>query len=214
MVDVLDVFYPIAGYVFVTTITPGPNNLMLAASGHRFGYRKTVPHLLGVASGFTSLVSVCALGLGGIIDAYPGLNLGLRVFASVYLIYLVVQLVIAPAPPGSFSGPTGRLGDLADKHVGSPLSLFQAALFQYANPKAWIMASTGVALVSREGYSPFESGLLLTLAFLIIGVACNHAWILSGMVARHWFSTRRTRLLFNLALCGLSVYAVFSIWHR
>lgn len=194
-----DKLLPLFGYVFASTITPGPNNLMLAASGRRFGYRRTLPHLAGVMLGFTVLQLACLVGLGELVSGSTGLAFTLKLFASVYLVYLMAQLAAPPTPEGELE-------------TGSPLSPAQAALFQMINPKAWIMALTSVALLSKVSLSLIEKGLVLFLAFLVIGVSCNHVWLLSGITVRRYLASTRGRWIFTLAIGALTIYAIVSIW--
>lgn len=193
-----EAFLPITSFVFVGTITPGPNNLMLAASGRQFGYRRTLPHLAGVVLGFTSLVVLCAFGIGKAVTASPVLALALRLFATGYLLYLLGQILLSSSAK--------------DDQNGQPLKLVQAALFQFANPKAWMLAVTGVALVSTGGDSFARSVFVLCFAFVTIGVACNHVWLLSGLSAKYFLATRYGAMIFNIVIAVLTLYAVTSIW--
>lgn len=193
-----ETFLPVASFVFVGTITPGPNNLMLAASGRQFGYFRTLPHLAGIVLGFTSLMVLCAFGLGSAVTASPVLSMALRIFASGYLLYLLGQILL--------------INSAQDNKDGEPLQLVQAALFQFANPKAWMLAVTGVALVSTDGDSLVRSVFLLCFAFITVGVACNHVWLLSGISAKYFLATRSGAMVFNTAIALLTLYAVASIW--
>ena len=119
---------PLALYAFVTSITPGPNNLMLASSGLTFGFRRTVPHIVGILGGCFVLIAVTGLGLGAVFQAEPRLQLALKIAGAGYLLYLAWKF--------------WRAGELKDKGEGRPLTLANAAIFQFVNPKALVMAIT------------------------------------------------------------------------
>ena len=118
-------FLPVVMFAFTMSATPGPNNLMLTASGANFGFRRTVPHMLGVSSGFFSLIAVVAIGLGALFIQYPMLQTALRVAGSVYLCYLAWRIATA-RPQRDGKNATGR---------SRPFTFWQAAAFQYANPR-------------------------------------------------------------------------------
>ena len=124
-----DLLYALMGFAFVTSITPGPNNLMLMASGANFGFRRSIPHMLGIGIGFVVMVTLVGLGLMGLFDRYPVTHTMLKVFSAAYMLWLAWKIANAAAPEQS-------------KATGQPLSLLQAAGFQWVNPKAWAMALT------------------------------------------------------------------------
>jgi hypothetical protein len=123
---------PLALFAFVASITPGPNNIMLTSSGLVFGFARTIPHMLGVTVGFGVVLALCAAGIGSVIVAVPAIHLGLKILGSGYLLYLAWQL-----RKMAFK----QDGDASAK----PMSFIGAAAFQFANPKAWVMAITGAA---------------------------------------------------------------------
>ena len=120
-------------FAFVTSITPGPNNLMLMASGANFGVRRTVPHMLGVALGFVFMAVLVGAGLAQAFMAVPQLYTALKVASVAYLLYLAWKIAMAP-PPGETARP------------GRPMTFLAAAAFQWINPKAWAMALTAVSV--------------------------------------------------------------------
>src|SRR5690348_1625052 len=119
-------------YSFVMSITPGPNNVMLTASGANFGFRRTVPHIAGIVAGFSVvLLAVCA-GLDAIFTRWPNLQVVLRWAGAAYLVYLSWRIL--------------RAGEASRGHSPKPLTLLEAAAFQFLNPKAWIMTLTAAAM--------------------------------------------------------------------
>ncbi len=118
----------LAAFALVSSITPGPNNMMLMASGANFGLRRTVPHALGVGIGFTLMIVLVGVGLMGLFDLFPVLNIALKVVSVVYLLWLAWKIANAAAP------------DTDTGARGKPMTFVQAMLFQWVNPKAWSMA--------------------------------------------------------------------------
>jgi len=131
----------LAGFALVSSITPGPNNVMVMASGANFGLRRTVPHILGIACGFVVMLLLVGLGLARLFEMFPVIRLVLTVVSALYLLWLAWKIAHA-APFGS------------DSARGRPFSFLQAALFQWVNPKAWMMALSAITL-----YAPGDSTL-------------------------------------------------------
>ena len=129
-----ELFAALFAFAFVSSVTPGPNNLMLMASGANFGFKRTIPHMLGVGIGFTLMVVLVGAGLMQLFDLYPVSYDVLRVVCVIYLSYLAYRIATAAAPEHQ-----------ADS-TAKPFSFLQAALFQWVNPKAWTMALTAIAV--------------------------------------------------------------------
>ena len=139
-------------YYFIMFITPGPNNAMLTASGMKFGFTKTLPHLIGIPSGHIVQIALVSFGLGNLFLKFPHLQFYMKILCFLYLFYLSWTII------GSFSD--------IKKESGRPLKLYEAAAFQFINPKAWTIAITVVS-----GFFPAEENFLLATAFLTITAA-------------------------------------------
>ena len=139
-------------YYFIMFITPGPNNAMLTASGMKFGFTKTLPHLIGIPSGHILQIALVSFGLGNLFLKFPQLQFYMKILCFLYLLYLSWTII------GSFSD--------IKKESGRPLKLYEAAAFQFINPKAWTIAITVVS-----GFFPTEENFLLATAFLTITAA-------------------------------------------
>lgn len=176
-------------YMLVMSITPGPNNVMVLASGARFGLRRTLPHLVGVVFGFVAqTVAVCA-GLGVALDRFPEAHAWLRWIGVGYMAYLAFKLLGA--------GPAGSAT------AAKPLSALEAAAFQAVNPKAWVAALT-VASVFMPRPSGHSLALMtLTLILIAINFPCVLIWAACGGALRAWLDRPRRRLLFNIAMALL-----------
>jgi len=185
------------GYAFVTSITPGPNNTLLLASGANHGFRPTLPLLWGINLGFTGLVLAVGLGLGGLFTAVPALHAALRYGGGAYLIYLAWK--IARSAPLEASDETP-----------APIGFLAAAAFQWVNPKAWIMAVGAVAAyVPTEGY--FANLLVIALVYMLVNGPCITVWAFGGTLLRGLLRDPFRQRLFNLAMALLLVASVYPI---
>jgi threonine/homoserine/homoserine lactone efflux protein len=177
---------PYATYSFVMSITPGPNNVMLTASGANFGFRRTVPHLLGISAGVAvQLIAVCA-GLGALFSRWPMIQTVLQWAGAAYLLWLGWKLI------GS--------GEINEGHAAQPVTFLQAAGFQFVNPKAWVMTLSAVSL-----FLPRDMGVIASSAYLIammvsINLPCIAVWALFGSSLRGFLNRRSRRLAFNIAM--------------
>ncbi|RIA47562.1 LysE family translocator [Dichotomicrobium thermohalophilum] len=191
-----EIVVALAAFAFVSSITPGPNNLMLMASGANFGLRRTVPHMLGVAIGFTVMIVLVGLGLMELFEAYPASYTVLKVFSVVYLLYLAWKITIATAPNGEAGS-------------GRPLTFIQAALFQWVNPKAWAMALTAISV-----YAPSKSlvGVLLVAAvFGMINLPSISFWTMLGKQAQRVLTNPARRKIFNGVMALLLVGSLYPV---
>jgi threonine/homoserine/homoserine lactone efflux protein len=177
---------PYATYSFVMSITPGPNNVMLTASGANFGFRRTVPHLMGVFIGYAvQLIAVCA-GLGALFTKWPILQAILQWAGAAYLLWLGWKLV--------------RSGEVAQGKVAEPITFLQAAAFQFVNPKAWVMSLSAVALFLPAGIGIVPAVGYLVLMALPVNLPCMSAWALFGSSMRGLLTRRMPRLAFNVSM--------------
>ncbi|MBN8216693.1 MAG: LysE family translocator [Spirochaetes bacterium] len=193
---------PLLSFTFVSSITPGPNNLMLATSGARFGFRPSLPHLLGVPFGFAFLQALCAAGVGAFITALPAAALGLKIAGTAYLVYLAFSL-----------SRGGILPDADAPSASSPLSFWKSALFQFANPKAWFMAvSASATLLPPFKSKPFAI-LALCAVFCLMCLPCVAFWTAFGAMARRALASRpRLMRVLILALTALTLYTAVAVW--
>jgi len=187
---------PLVTFMFVMSITPGPNNLMLLGSGARFGLRRTLPHLLGITSGFLLVQFVTFAGLGAVILAYPSLKSALTVACVLYLLWLGYKLLLAGDPNDATSAP-------ARNSAGRPLSFWEATIFQLVNPKAWGAAVPAIGIVARDALSPTYGLLLLLGVSLIVGPPCILVWTLFGATVRPFLAVRWIRRVFNALMSAL-----------
>ena len=183
----------LAGFAFVTSITPGPNNLMLLASGTHFGWRRSLPHLLGISFGFGVMLALVGLGLGQVFARYPGLHGVLKWASLAYLVYLAWKVATA-APPTAGADGGGR-----------PMGFLAAALFQVINPKAWTMALTAVTAYGELGITA------VTAIFVLVNLPCCGSWALLGEQMRRWLHRPRALQAFNWGAAALMVASVLPL---
>ena len=186
----------LALFAFVSSITPGPNNLMLMASGANFGFRRTIPHMLGVALGFVFMVLLVGAGLVQMFDAFPLSYTVLKVVSVVYLLWLAWK--IAHAAPVEAQGP-----------AGTPMTFLQAAAFQWVNPKAWAMALTAIS-----AYTPDQTLMAILLVGVIFG-AINlpsvGSWTVLGQQMARFLTSQRRLTLFNWTMAVLLVASLYPV---
>ncbi len=177
--------------------TPGPNNAMLAASGANFGLARSVPHMLGVAIGFPVMFAAVALGAGEALRAHPAVYAALHWIGAAYLLWLAWH--VATARPAEQDAPRGRRR--------RPLRFTEAAAFQWANPKAWLIAVSGVAAYATQGERvSAPQVLVLAVLFLVICLPTVALWTSIGAGTARLLRTPRQMRLFNLGM-GLLLVA-------
>ena len=184
----------LVAFAFVTSITPGPNNLMLLASGAAFGFRRSVPHMLGVGIGFVAMTVLVGLGLAGLIEAAPGLRLALKAAGVGYMLWFAWKILNAGAP--------GEAGAAA-----RPMRFHEAALFQWVNPKAWAMALTAVTAYAPGGTLPAMA--TVAVIFGLVNIPSVGSWTLLGQRMRRFLTSDRRRRAFNATM---AVLLVGSLW--
>jgi threonine/homoserine/homoserine lactone efflux protein len=184
-------------FAFVSSITPGPNNILLASSGARFGMRKTIAHAAGIWMGMVTLLCLAAAGFGALAATAPSLVIGLQIMAAVALIWTAIGMLRA----------TPVLGDSAAIDV-KPWSFWQGVGFQYLNPKALMMAMTAVALTPLSNSPSLSLVALMIAAFMAISIPCTWVWVLTGAAMRRALSSPRRQRAFNIVMAGLLVATI------
>lgn len=184
-------------FAFVSSITPGPNNLMLMASGANFGFNRTLPHMLGVGIGFTLMIVLVGLGLMQLFDRYPTSYQVLKVISVVYLIYLAYKIA-------------NTHSDLRERNNSSkPLTFFQAAAFQWVNPKAWTMALSSISIYSPD--KTVLSVLLIASVFAAVSVVSTSSWVLVGKKITVFLNTANRLKIFNMTMAILLLATLLPV---
>lgn len=190
-----DLYLALLSFAFISVITPGPNNLMLMASGLNFGWRQSIPHMLGVGLGFPLMLLVVGLGLMQVFEAYPIIQQIMTACSIVYLLYLAWKVAnAAPAQSGA--------------EVGKPLTLLQATAFQWVNPKAWSMALTALSI-----YVPASMGwhgaLLAAMTYVACSVISTNTWTLLGTQIKRLLRNHFYQRVFNW---GCAIILVLTLY--
>ncbi|MGE7991533.1 LysE family translocator [Pseudomonas sp. NPDC089554] len=185
-------------YAFVSSITPGPNNTMLLASGVNFGVRRSIPHALGISIGFMVMVLAVGFGLGELFKAWPPLYTVLRYVGATYLLYLAWKI----ATSGPMSGDT----DGSRK----PLSFLGAAAFQWVNPKAWVMAIGAITTYTpAQGY--VVNVIVIAALFALVNLPSVGIWVMFGSALRRVLQKPRWLMLFNVVMALLLVISLYPL---
>lgn len=183
-------------YAAVASATPGPNTLMLLASGVNFGFVRTIPHILGVVIGFALMVTLVGLGLVGLFLGWPAARQILQVVSVVYLLWLAWRIANAASPEGS-------------RRPARPFGFLLAAGFQWVNPKAWVMAVGAIAL-----YAPGQdmaSVIMVAAVFTAVNIPSAALWTGMGGALRNWLESPTRRRLFNRTMAFLLVLSLYPV---
>lgn len=190
---------PFSLFAFVGSITPGPNNIMLTASGANFGFRRTIPHVLGICIGFPAMVMAIGLGLGQLFEEVPKIHTVLKLLGTAYLLWLAWRIAAAratdPVEPG-----------------GRPLSFLQAAAFQWVNPKAWILASGAVSTFTLVGQEMLPQITVMAAIFTLAAVPATTVWTLLGVGIARLLRSPIALRIFNVTMGALLAVSVLWIW--
>jgi threonine/homoserine/homoserine lactone efflux protein len=190
---------PLALFAFVSSITPGPNNIMLTSSGIRFGFQRSIPHMLGITVGFGSMLALSAAGIGTLIVAMPAIHVVLKVLGSAYLLTLAWQLR---------SMGFQQNGSAAAR----PMSFLGAAAFQYVNPKAWVMAVTGASAFLPIVQPVWFAIALFCIVFCTVNLPCISLWTGTGAALRRYLTQPLWQRVFCAVMMALTVYSAVAIW--
>ena len=193
----LSLLGPLAMFALVSSITPGPNNVMLASSGLNFGFRRSVPHLLGVNLGFTLMIFLVGIGLGSVFQQVPQLYTVLKYAGAAYLLYLAWKI----ANSGSMDDGETR---------GKPFTFLQAAAFQWVNPKAWVMAVGVVATYTpQNGF--FANLVIATVVCGVVNLPSIGIWVTFGTALRRVLHRPWAVRAFNVSMALLLVASLYPV---
>jgi len=191
-----DLFLALLLFAFVTSITPGPNNMMLLASGVNFGFRRTLPHILGISAGHSVMVFLVGLGLAGVFKTWPPALIGLKILSLVYMLWLAWKIAHAGAPGQGRQRP-------------QPFTVLQAAAFQWVNPKAWAM-SLGAVTAYVATPSP-AAYLAVAATFACINLPSVSIWAAAGQGLRRWLQVPARLRVFNWTMAALLVVSLYPV---
>ncbi|MGR5232820.1 LysE family translocator [Vibrio rotiferianus] len=177
----------LALFAFVSTFTPGPNNIMLMTSGANVGFKRTIPHMLGITLGFAAMLILVGIGLMGLFHAYPITHSVLKILSLTYLLYLTYKIA------------TSSKTEVKDNY--QPMSFLGAVAFQWVNPKGWSMALTAITVYSSGG-SWLELALIAGI-FCLANLPSVTFWTAAGMQLQRWLTTSKRIKSFNYSMAAL-----------
>ena len=189
---------PILLFTISTTLTPGPNNFMIMNSGMNFGLKKSLPHYLGICLGFPVMVLIVALGLGAVFIKYAWIKEVLKIVGSIYILYLAWQILTSHSKT-------------KQSHTAKPLNFLQATLFQWVNPKAWLMAVGAISIFTLAS-SYFLNAVFISAFFLVICLPCIGVWLLFGKVLQKILKKDSHRVIFNIAMAIALVASIVMMF--
>ncbi len=196
-------YLPLILFCVSSSITPGPNNLMIMMSSLHFGLRRSLPHFLGICIGFTILILCVGLGLAFIFSDYPEAHWIVKIIGATYILWLAWKIISASTK-------------LSEESKKKPLSFLQAVLFQWVNPKAWVMAigATSTYTSVNSGFSMNTQILIIALIYFLTVLPCTGAWMLGGHTFKKILTNEAHQRIFNLVLGLLLVISIIIMLYE
>ncbi|MCU5771831.1 LysE family translocator [Erwiniaceae bacterium BAC15a-03b] len=198
----LSLFLSMLGFLWVAAITPGPNNMLLTASGANFGFLRSLPLMIGIMLGMQAMLLLVAFGVGGLLLLYPSLHLILKIAGSLYLLWLAWKI-------GTASYEKLETGD----GPAAPMPFWQGGLLQLINPKAWLMALGAVASFSLAGDAYRSSVIAISIGIVSVNLISGVIWLGFGTLIGRILRSRRAWAIFNISMGMLTAACVLLIWH-
>ena len=198
----LSLFLSMLGFLWVAAITPGPNNMLLTASGANFGFVRSLPLMIGIMLGMQAMLLLVAFGVGGLLLIYPSLHLILKIAGSLYLLWLAWKI-------GSASYEKLETGE----GPAAPMPFWQGGLLQLVNPKAWLMALGAVASFSLAGEAYRSSVMAISIGIVSVNIVSGMIWLGFGTLIGRILRSRRAWAIFNISMGLLTAACVLLIWH-
>ena len=190
-------------FTIATSITPGPNNLMIMTSGVNYGFRRSMPHLLGIDIGFVLMIVGVGLGISQLFVQVPQLLIWLKLVGVIYLVYLAYRIATSPTKP--------LVADVLDEMKHKPLSFIQAALFQWVNPKAWIMIIGAIVTYTNTSMDYTLQVGIIALFFLFLGTPCTFMWLGFGTALKRYLANPLHLKMFNVVMASLLLLSLLPV---
>jgi len=187
----------ITTFTLSTVLTPGPNNIMLLSSGLTFGYKKTIPHILGVMLGFPFMVILVGLGMDAIFTKFPLLFGILKVIGIIYLCWMAYKIAT-----------NGNSYDTNDISESKPFTFLQSAAFQWVNPKAWIMAITAISVFVTSESNSLMQVFIIALIYMLSGIISTNSWALGGVLLHKLIKNQKLIKVFNIIMAILLISSI------
>lgn len=189
----------IALFAISTSVTPGPNNIMVMTSALNFGIRKSLPLLAGICVGFTVMLLLVGLGAGQLFSLFPHLALIVKIVGSSYLVYLAWLIARANSTN-------------SDSDNNKPIGFLKGALFQWVNGKAWVVVIGAISAYTNAGDSYATQNIIIAISFLFISIPCVGVWLLFGSYLQQHLKQAKYRRLFNLSMAFLLILSILPVF--
>lgn len=199
-------FMAIILFASIMSLTPGPNNIVLLASGAQVGYRQSLPYIVGVLIGVSGLYIAILLGLGAVLNEYPELNNLLKLIGSLYLFWLAWKITTAETETDLLQGPVEKTANNEAR-----ISFINAATFQLINPKSWAFSIGSISSFTISGEHYIESGLWIMFCFVVTGFFSMSLWTYSGLQIATLLTTVKRKKVFNHVMGAMTVCTLFFI---
>jgi threonine/homoserine/homoserine lactone efflux protein len=197
-VSLLSLVVSFLPFAIATSFTPGPNNLMLANAGARFGFARTLPHQAGVVIGFAILTLAIGFGIAALLTTVPALFLAMKAASIAYMLWLAWKIGTAESISAAPS-------------EGKPMGFLGAAAFQWVNPKGWMMALGAVTTYTTLTTDLWRQILMITLILALVGIASSSTWVVFGQLIRRYLTTPARRVVFNWTMAALLVVSIVPV---
>ncbi|MFB9217113.1 LysE family translocator [Vibrio sinaloensis] len=197
----MDYLFAVILFAISSSVTPGPNNIMVMTSGLNFGVRRSLPLLAGICVGFSIMLLLVGVGFSQLFELFPSLHFIIKCVGVAYLLYLAY--IIARSA-----------GSVSSNQQSKPLSFLKGALFQWVNAKAWVVATGAIAAFTSVGADFFGQNLLIALTFFIVSFPCVGVWLAFGSLLKKWLNNPKGRQYFNLTMASLLVLSVVPVMNE
>jgi threonine/homoserine/homoserine lactone efflux protein len=194
----MDYLIAVVLFAISSSVTPGPNNITVMASGVNFGVRKSLPVFMGICVGFSVMLLLVGIGFGQVFEQVPSLHIFIKLFGTLYLLYLAYLIATANEISSS-------------KAQAKPLTFLNGALFQWLNAKAWVVATGAIAAFTTVGIDFYTQNITIALIFLVISFPCVGIWLFFGSALQSKLKSKNSMKVFNYSMGGLLVISVIPV---
>lgn len=194
----MEYLFAVVLFAISSSVTPGPNNIMVMTSGLNFGVKKSLPLLTGICVGFAVMLMLVGLGFSQLFDIFPNLHFIIKCAGVLYLLYLAYLIASSS-------------GDVQSDKQSKPLSFIKGALFQWVNAKAWVVATGALAAFTTVGANFFSQNIMIALTFFVVSFPCVGVWLVFGSLLKNALKSPRSLTIFNFAMSGLLVLSVIPV---
>ncbi|WP_159653267.1 LysE family translocator [Vibrio atypicus] len=194
----MDYLFVVVLFAVSSSVTPGPNNIMVMTSGLNFGVKKSLPLLTGICVGFTVMLLLVGLGFSQLFELFPSLHFIIKCVGVLYLLYLA-YLIAKSA------------GAVESNAQNKPFSFMKGALFQWVNAKAWVVATGAIAAFTTVGTDFLSQNVMIALTFFVVSFPCVGVWLVFGALLKNALNSAKSRAVFNFTMSGLLVVSVIPV---